>query len=140
MMWDTCTPEAAALTEALGGLLRASRAGRDALAPLSLFFGRVVELPLLSPDLVRAARESPEWDARAGRPRSGDLNRFVAGLLLNSAALRDLLPDYTITSVSVEKVLVPTRDAMRARKAGDPVPAGRLPYDAMLWVRLKRKH
>ncbi len=110
------------------------------LAPLSLFLGRVVELPLLSGELVRTARESPEWDARAGRPRAGDPNRFVAGLLLNSAVLGDLLPDYTITSVSIEKVLVPTRAAIRARKTGDPVPDERLPYDAMLWVRLKRKH
>lgn len=75
---------------------------------------------------------------RAGRPRDGDPSRFVTGLLARGAALRDLVPGYTITSVSVEKVLVPTRAMIRARKAVDTFPDERLPYDALLWVRLER--
>jgi len=136
-MWDSCTSEATALAAALDGLLRAARTGRE--APFSLFLGRVVELPGLSRELVQTARGSQEWDARAGRPRTGDPNRFVAGILAKSATLRDLVPGYSITRVSVEKVLVPTRAEIRARTGGGPVPEERLPYDAQLWVRLERK-
>jgi hypothetical protein len=126
-----------ALAETLDGLLRAARS--DRALPFNLFLGRIVELPWLSRELALAARGSQGWDMRAGRPRAGDPDRFVAGLLANSAALRDLFPSYTITSVSVEKVLVPTRAMIRARTAGDHVPDERLPYDAMLWVRLESK-
>lgn len=135
--WDSCAPEAAALAETLDGLLRAARS--DRAGPFSLFLGRVVELPQLSRELAQAARGSQGWDMRAGRPRAGDPNRFVALLLARSRTLRDLFPSYTITSVSVEKVLVPTRSMIRARATGDQVPDERLPYDAMLWVRLERK-
>lgn len=136
-MWDTCTPEAAALAAALDGLLRDARSGLA--APFALFLGRVVELPGLSRELVQAARDSREWDTNAGRPRTMDANHFVAGLLAGSAALRDLLPGYAIAGVSVEKVLVPTRAAIRERREGDFVPDARLPYDALLWVRLEKK-
>jgi hypothetical protein len=136
-MWDTCTPAAADLAPALEGLLQAARA--DRAAPFSLFLGRVVELPRLSRQLVEAARESKEWDAATGRPRTIDVNRFVAELLLNSVPLRDLFPGYDITRISVEKVLVPTRAAIRERKEGGEIPDARLPYDALLWVRLERR-
>lgn len=134
---ESCMPSSPALAEALDGLLRAARADRE--GPFTLFLGRVVELPGLSADLVRAARESQGWDTRSGRPRTGDPNGFVAGILAHTAALRDLVPGYTIAHVSVEKVLVPTRAGIRARTAIEPVPGERLPYDAMLWVRLERR-
>ena len=105
----------------------------------SLSLGRVVELPGLSAALAEAARASPGWDAASGRPRRGDVNGFVAGLLQQSAVLKGLLPAYSIESVSVEKVLVPTRRAVRERTATDGIPDGRLPYDAQLWVRVKQR-
>jgi hypothetical protein len=134
---DPCMPEAAALAAALDGLLRSARA--DRAGPFSLFLGRVVEFPWLSRELAQQARESRGWDPLTGRPLAGDPNRFVAGLLAGSAALRDLVSGYAILHVSVEKVLVPTRAEIRSRQAGEPVPDQRLPYDALLWVRLESK-
>lgn len=135
--WDACTPEAAALAAALESLLRAARAERE--GTFTLFLGRVVELPRLSAELVRTARQSREWDTRTGRPRAGDPNGFVAGILAQTPALRDLFPAYAIASVSVEKVLVPSSAEIRARKERDPAPGERIPYDAMIWVRLKSR-
>jgi hypothetical protein len=67
------------------------------------------------------------------------VNGFVAGLLLQSAALRGFLPAYFIESVTVEKVLVPTHRAVRERTGTDGVPDARLPYDAQLWVLVRRR-
>jgi hypothetical protein len=130
---EPCVPAYAELADGLGRLLAA--AAPDGV--ISLFLGTVADVPGLSADLVAASRSSSGWDRRNGRPRSGDPNGFVASLLLRSPVLRDLLPGFEIVGVSVEKVLVPTRGAIRTRRPGDAVPDERLPYDAQLWVRLR---
>lgn len=129
----TCVPAFAELAAGLGRVLAA--AAPDGV--ISLFLGTVADVPGLSAELVAASRSSAGWDERLGRPRTGDPNGFVAGLLLQSRLLLDLLPGYEVVGVSVEKVLVPTRRAIRERRAGAGVPDGRLPYDAQLWVRLR---
>jgi hypothetical protein len=130
---EACVPIFPELAAGLGRLLAAAAPPGET----SLFLGTVAEVSGLSAELVVASRASPEWDEQRGRPRSGDPNGFVAGLLRRSLVLRDLLPGYEIVGVSVEKVLVPTRRAIRERRPGDGVPDARLPYDAQLWVRLR---
>jgi len=135
---EACVPAFAELAAGLGRLLAAAAPTAPA-GEISLFLGTVSDIPGLSAELVAASRASPGWDEQLGRPRSGDPNGFVAGLLLHNLVLRDLVPGYEIVGVSVEKVLVPTRRAIREHHAGDGVPDGRLPYDAQLWVRLRLK-
>jgi len=131
--FGACVPTFAELAAGLRRTLAA--AAPDGV--ISLFLGTVADIPGLSAELVATSRAAAGWDGRLGRPRSGDPNGFVAGLLLRSHALRELLPEYEIVGVSVEKVLVPTHRAIRERRAGDGLPDGRLPYDAQLWVRLR---
>ena len=130
---QACVPTFAELTAGLGRVLAAAAPDRG----VSIYLGTVADVPGLAAELVAASRAAAGWDERLGRPRSGDPNGFVAGLLLRSLVLRDLLPGYEIVGVNVEKVLVPTLRAIRERRAGDGVPDGRLPYDAQLWVRLR---
>ena len=133
-----CPIAAEGLAAALDALLRKAAADTGA-QERSLSLGRVVDLPGLSAALAEAARVATGWDAASGRPRRGDVNGFVADLLQGSAALKGLLPAYSIESVSVEKVLVPTRRAVRERTAAAGIPDARLPYDAQLWVRLRQR-
>ena len=133
-----CPIAAEGFAAALDVLLR--KAAADTGAPArSLSLGRVVDLPGLSAALAEAARAAPGWDAASGRPRRDDVNGFVAGLLQGSAVLKGLLPAYSIESVSVEKVLVPTSRAVRERTAAAGIPDARLPYDAQLWVRVRQR-
>ena len=134
-----CPIAGMALGAVLDALLSKGAAVPGGPEQRSLSLGRVVELPGLSRALAEAARASPGWDQGSGRPRRGDVNAFVAGLLLESAALREFFPAHTVESVSVEKVLVPTPGEVRKRTATDGIPDGRLPYDAQLWVRVKRR-
>jgi hypothetical protein len=139
-----CVPTFAELAAGVGRLLAAAGtpvAGGPSgpAGTATLFVGTVGDVPGLSEELVAASRASAGWDAASGRPRSGDPNGFVAGLLRASPLLRDLFASHTIAGVSVEKMLVPTRRAVRERRPGDGVPDARLPYDAQLWVRLAAK-
>ncbi len=132
---ESCVPTFTELAAGLTRLLATAAPG----GVISLFLGTVADVPGLSQELVAASRSSTGWNERLGRPQAGDPNGFVAGLLLRSPVLRDLLPGNEVVGVSVEKVLVPTRRAIRERRAGDGVPDGRLPYDAQLWVRLQAR-
>ena len=131
------------LTEICRGFL-----GRDmnAAAFRTLFWGGLVpereplslEMPLR---LALAAYRSPEWDAKKGRPRNGDINRFVKNLAnreLIYPELKELFARFqrSITLASVEKVRVleakklPFYDHLRQQgvQAED-----KLPFDAMVW-------
>ena len=132
---DACEATAAELSAGLDRLL----GGADPAGEISLFLGAVGDIPGLSAELVQAARASAGWDRVAARPRSGDVNGFVAALLEDGAVLRGILPGFVVTGVSVEKVLVPSRQMLRERTPGDGVPDARLPYDAQLWVRLRKR-
>lgn len=134
-----CEITGAGFTAALGALMSQAIEGAAERVSRSISLGRVVDLPGLSAALAAAARRSPGWDQSSGRPRVGDLNGFVEALLLESASLRELLPGFLIESVSVEKVLVPTRRAVRERTGSDGIPDGRLPFDAQLWVRVRKR-
>jgi hypothetical protein len=107
----------------------------------SLFIGRLIDYPWLAQFLALKAARDPGWDAAAGKPVGGQINRFVSGILFSPEILRDIdaalhKQGYRITGVSVEKVLVggfenvPQLEGPRRR--------GRVPFDAQAWLRLER--
>jgi hypothetical protein len=101
-------------------------------------FGRIVEYPWLSSLLAREASVARTWDAGKGRPVKGHENQWVAQMLRGMPEFTVLFDSWQIAAVSVEKVLVKPA-AQLSLPAGAPVPAGaRLPYDAILWVTLRR--
>lgn len=104
-------------------------------AEISLAFGRIVLYPWLSEALARQASSSRHWDPRGG---PGKDNRYVAAALRGMPEFTALFPGWQVAGVSVEKVLV-KRAAELPLPAGAPIPPSRrLPYDAILWVTLKR--
>ena len=89
--------------------------------------------------LAESATRDRAWDAAAGRPRAGDVNRYVAGIMNPIVgSLRDPLErhGYRIAGVSIEKVLV--GDAENVRGWQGPRPGGKLPFDSQIWLRLER--
>lgn len=133
-----CPASRSELVRGLESLLGDAFATRRAIAgPTTLFLGVITEVPGLSAELVRAAKASPDWDSRRGKPRAGSPNGYVARVLAENTSLPALFPRYTLAGVSVEKVLVPTGKMLRERVAGREVPDARVPFDAMLWVRLR---
>ena len=102
-------------------------------------FGRIVEYPWLSSLLAREASVARGWNAAAGRPVKGHENQWVAQMLRAMPEFTVLFDTWQIAAVSVEKVLIKPA-AQLPLAAGAPVPAGaRLPYDAILFVTLRRQ-
>lgn len=103
-----------------------------------IFFGRIVEYPWLSSLLAREASSSRHWDVSAGRPVRGHENQWVARMLRAMPEFTALFDSWQVAGVSVEKVLLKPA-AQLPLAAGAPLPPhSRLPYDAMLWVTLRR--
>ena len=101
-------------------------------------FGRIVEYPWLSSLLAREASVSRNWDLGKGRPVRGHENQWVAQILRAMPEFTVLFDSWQIAGVAVEKVLVKPAAQLQL-PAGAPVPGNaRLPYDAILWVTLKR--
>ena len=108
------------------------------VAEVSLAFGRIERYPWLSSMLARQASSSNHWDRTAGKPRKGHENAYVAAALRGMPEFTVLFERWQITGVSVEKVLI-KRAAELSLPAGAPVaPGAKLPFDAILWVTLKR--
>jgi hypothetical protein len=94
--------------------------------------------------LALAAHRSPDWDARKGRPKNGDMNGSVR-ILANSVPiypeLKALFQGFnrTIAAASVEKVRVlkakdlPFYAELKTQGVED---WEQLPFDAMVWFRL----
>lgn len=130
-----CVPSDQAFTDAFTRLMHdASPFQRQGKETVRLFLGRLIELPGMSKELVSTARQAKEWNLSAGRPVRGTENVFVTRLLLKSEALRELLGGLRLVRVSVEKVLIPSRDMVTRWKRGDSYPNKRVPYDCLLWV------
>jgi hypothetical protein len=107
-------------------------------AEVSLAFGRIERYPWLSGMLARQASSSNHWDRAAGKPRKGHENAYVAAALRGMPEFTVLFGRWQITGVSVEKVLI-GRAADLPLPSGAPVaPDAKLPFDAILWVTLKR--
>jgi hypothetical protein len=120
------------------GAVRALLAQEVAAPDLSLAFGRIERFPWLSSLLARQASSSRRWDLAAGKPYDGHENAYVAAALRGMPEFTALFGNWQIAGVSVEKVLVkPAADL--PLPAGAPIPPdAKLPYDAILWVALKR--
>jgi hypothetical protein len=130
-----CLPSAQAFTDAFTRVMQdAAPFQKQGKETIRIFLGRLVELPEMSKELSSTARQAREWNLAAGKPIRGDENVFVARLLLKSDALRELLGGLRLARVSVEKVLVPSRDMVTRWKRGASYPNKRVPYDCLLWV------
>jgi hypothetical protein len=140
-----CALTAKEASVALGAILGTAGAELRALLPLSLDFGRIVEHPWLAERLASSAWVSPDWDFRDGEPRDGEINRFTANLLRERRLLAEVEETFakngmTARVTSVEKVLVGPVDSVAelrplTEKGVDP--GARLPYDAILWLRIE---
>jgi hypothetical protein len=105
---------------------------------ITLSFGRIERYAWLSDSLARQASSSRRWNAAAGRPVEGHENAYVAAALRGMPEFTVLFEGWTVAGVSVEKVLV-RRAAELSLPAGAPVaPGAKLPWDAILWVTLRR--
>ena len=101
-------------------------------------FGRIVDYPWLSSLLAREASVARTWDASAGKPRTGGENQWVAKMLGAMPEFTALFDRWQIAGISVEKVLLKKAGELPLAE-GSPVPReARLPYDAILWVTLRR--
>ena len=101
-------------------------------------FGRIVEYPWLSSLLAREASVARGWDAEKGRPVKGHENQWVAQMLRAMPEFTALFDQWQIAGVSIEKVLIKPAGQLPLAQ-GAPVPANaRLPYDAILFVTLRR--
>lgn len=108
----------------------------------SLFLGRLVEYPWLAAHLVSTAAADRRWDARAGKAVGVGTYAYVAAVLSAPEATVPFEPalragGYRIRAATVEKVLI--MDLRRASEYDGPRPPGKLPFDAMVWLRLERR-
>lgn len=112
-------------------------------AALSVDFGRIERYGWLSEMLARQASSSRRWNLAAGRPHEAEgkavhENAYVAAALRGMPEFTALFGRWQIAGISIEKVLVKPAAELRLA-AGAPVPPdAKLPYDAILWVTLKR--
>ena len=120
------------------GAVRAVLAQAGDTPEISLAFGRIERYAWLSALLARQASGSRRWNPAAGRPHEGHENAYVAAALRGMPEFTALFGRWQVAGVSVEKVLV-KRAAELSLPAGAPLsPDARLPYDAILWVTLRR--
>ena len=130
-----CMPSARDFTDAFNQVMRdAAPLQKQGKETVSISLGRLVELPEMSRELSSTARQAREWNLATGKPVRGDVKVFVARLLLKSDTLRELLGGLRPVHISVEKVLVPSRDMVTRWKRGASYPNKRVPYDCLLWV------
>jgi len=130
-----CGPSAEAFTDAFGRVMQeAAPFQKQGKETVRIFLGRLLELPGMSKELSSTSRQAKEWNVAAGKPVRGNENVFVARLLLKSDALRELLGGLKLAHISVEKVLIPSRDMVTRWKRGASYPNKRVPYDCLLWV------
>lgn len=130
-----CIPSAEAFTDAFSRVMQeAAPFQKQGKETVRIFLGRLLELPGMSRDLSSTARQAKEWNLADGKPVRGNENVFVARLLLKSDELRELLGGLKLTHISVEKVLIPSRDMVTKWKRGASYPNKRVPYDCLLWV------
>jgi hypothetical protein len=106
----------------------------------SLAIGRLIDYPWVVQFLALRAARDPGWDAAAGKPVKGHINRYVSDVLSSpeivleiEAPLRE--QRYRITGVSVEKVLVGGFENVPQLEG--PRRKGKIPFDAQVWFRLE---
>ena len=133
-----CIPSTESFADAFQRLMQdAAPFQKQGRETVRIFLGRLIELPGLSRELSASARQAKEWNLAGGKPVRGNENVFVGRLLLKSDTLRELLGGLKLARVSVEKVLVPSRDMVNRWKRGASYPNKRVPYDGLLWVEVE---
>lgn len=131
----SCIPSVEAFADAFGRVMQdAAPFQKQGKETVRIFLGRLLELPGMSKELSSTSRQAKEWNLSAGKPVRGNENVFVARLLLKSETLRELLGGLKLAHISVEKVLIPSRDMVTRWKRGAAYPNKRVPYDCLLWV------
>ena len=133
-------------TVALQALLaQAFPQGRLPSESMSINVGRIIEHPWLSQLVATAALHSLRWDATGGKPRTGNDNLVVMQLIDDDKLLGAWVPIFgrygvMIRNASVEKVLVGRvgeTEALRSFEQDQYAIGKRLPFDAILWLRLE---
>jgi len=112
-------------------------------ASLSVDFGRIERYAWLSEMLARQASSSRRWNLAAGRPHEVEgkavhENAYVAAALRGMPEFTALFGRWQIAGISIEKVLVRPAAELRLAQGAPIPPDSKLPYDAILWVTLKR--
>ena len=117
----------------------------------TVFLGRIERFPELSVRLAVAAKRSPEWDTRRGRPKSSKpLAPFILGVFssVEPAVFADWKRLFEEKHLSfavsgVEKVLVGAAGALPyfPQLLAQGVTAGdRVPFDCLIWFSAVRGH
>jgi hypothetical protein len=115
----------------------------DDASALSVDFGRIERYAWLSEMLARQASSSRRWNPAAGRPhdaggKATHENAYVAAALRGMPEFTALFGRWQIAGISIEKVLVKPAAELHLA-AGAPIASdAKLPYDAIVWVTLKR--
>jgi len=120
------------------GAVRALLAQEGEARELSIAFGRIERYPWLSSLLARQASSSRRWNLAAGKPYDGHDNAYVAAALRGMPEFTALFERWQVAGVSVEKVLVKAAAELSLPEGAPVPPASKLPYDAILWVTLKK--
>jgi hypothetical protein len=124
------------------GAVRELLAHADGASALSIDFGRIERYAWLSEMLARQASSSRRWNLAAGRPQEVEgkavhENAYVAAALRGMPEFSALFERWQIAGISVEKVLVKPAAELRLAAGAPVAPDSKLPFDAILWVRLK---
>jgi hypothetical protein len=114
----------------------------------TLFWGGLSKLDMWPAKLAAAAAKSPQWDTRAGKPKSrGERTSVLVQSLLAGALASDLKniapADILLELASVEKVQVGTV-AVLPKYAAELALQGvgksaRVPYDCLVWFSIVRQ-
>jgi hypothetical protein len=112
--------------------------GKTTQGELRLSLGRIERYAWLSAAIARQASSSRIWDPVEGTARGESDNSYVATALRSMPEFRALFSPWDIAAISVEKVLrKPAAELPLAQGVPLP-PQSLLPYDAIVWVTLKR--
>jgi hypothetical protein len=125
------------------GAVRALLAQADGAPVFSVDFGRIERYGWLSEMLARQASSSRRWNLAAGRPhevngKAVHENAYVAAALRGMPEFTALFGRWQIAGISIEKVLVKPAAELRLATGAPIAPDAKLPYDAILWVTLRR--
>ncbi|VAW79873.1 hypothetical protein MNBD_GAMMA12-3146 [hydrothermal vent metagenome] len=124
-----CHISQAVIQAALGTALKTLKAKKQ-LSPITNVFlaNKLRSYPWISKVLVEKSMNNPQWNKKAGKPKSGTANRYVNKILYTTAVLIPFSQSlkqyqYTISAVSCEKILINKNN---------------LPYEAMCWLKIKK--
>jgi len=124
------------------GAMRELLARADGAPAFSVDFGRIERYAWLSEMLARQASSSRRWNLAAGRPhelegKAVHENAYVAAALRGMPEFTALFGRWQVAGISVEKVLVKPAAELRLAQGAPMAPDSKLPYDAIVWVRLR---